>query len=170
MLCDLKGGKAGASSSLKNHGPQQAFKGGVKSGGVFLPWTNLNTFKFPHSVWYHFPELIKVGKFSFSSRKKSGLEQSPLEFQFIGSNDCKTWSSIQSYKTKFTKLDQVKTWTIPVKSRKTFRCYGIKVTKVTKGIYAAIKHFKMWRELRGIKINLSCSCIYLSKKVKPSFC
>ena len=142
-LISFKDGSAGASSSLAGHSPNQAFELGLWKS-LYHPWANLNTAKFPHTVWYKFPKAIEVGKFEFSSRGRCCLEQAPLEFQFVGSNDCKTWTTIQSYQTKFTKLNEVKSWTIPASSRRVFQCYGIKVTKVSSGVYASIKHFKMW--------------------------
>ena len=47
---EVVGGKPGASSFLANHEPIQAFMGVQKWSGVFLPWANLNTAKFPQ-VW-----------------------------------------------------------------------------------------------------------------------
>ena len=47
---EFVGGKPGASSFLANHESIQALMGVHKWSGVFLPWANLNTAKFPQ-VW-----------------------------------------------------------------------------------------------------------------------
>ena len=143
----LKGGNAGATSSLANHDASQAFVGNHKWQGRFLPWANLNTAKMPQTVWYQFPKAIQVARFAFSSRSVAGLEQAPTEFEFVGSNDCKNWNVIQTYKTQFTKLDQEKSWTIPSEARGYFKCYGIKVIKVKSGVYASLQLFKMWKSV-----------------------
>ena len=144
LPADFKGGKAGASSFLGGHGPSQAFELSQWKG-VYLPWANLNTAKFPHTVWYQFPSAITVGKFAFSSRSRMGLEQAPVEFQFLASNDCKKWKVLETYQTKFTRLNEEKSWKVPCDVRSAYRCYGLKVLKVTSGIYTAIKHMKMWK-------------------------
>ena len=98
----------------------------------------------PQTVWYQFPRQIVVAKFGFSSRDRCCLNQSPLEFQLIGSNDGKHWKIIQSYTTKFTALRQAKEWVIPTGSRSAFLFYGIRTLRTASGVYTAIKHMKMW--------------------------
>jgi len=142
---DYAGGAAGASSFLAGHTPQQAFALSSMKGTEY-PWANLNTAKFPHTVWYKFPRAIQVAKFGFSSRYRGWLEQAPQEFQFVGSDDCTHWKTIASYKTQFTKLREEKTWTIPPEARGMYHCYGVKVTKVKSGVYTSITRMKMWMQ------------------------
>merc|ERR1719383_1056463 len=142
---DYVGGAAGASSFLAGHTPQQAFALASMKGTEY-PWANLNTAKFPHTIWYKFPKAIQVAKFGFSSRYRGWLEQAPQEFQFVGSDDCTHWKTIASYKTQFTKLREEKTWTIPPEARGMYRCYGVKVTKVKSGVYTSITRMKMWMQ------------------------
>jgi len=144
-LVSFSGGSAGASSSLGGHAPAQAFELDAWKGKSIYPWANLNTESFPHTVWYNFPHAIEVAQFAFSSRDgPCCLEQSPTEFQLLGSNDCQAWNFIGVYRTKFTSFKQEKLWTIPVSLRKSYKCYGVKVTKVTSGVYAAIQHLKFY--------------------------
>ena len=131
-------GKAFASSSLSGREPSQAFES--------MPWTNSPSDKFPHTVWYKFRRRVKVVKFSFSSRSWGGLEQSPTRFALVGSNNCRRWRTIGRYKTKFTKSKQRKTWKVPTRRRRRFRCFGVKVMRVQKGKLTAISNLKMWRQ------------------------
>jgi len=143
-LVSFSGGSAGASSSLGGHAPAQAFELDAWKGKSIYPWANLNTESFPHTVWYNFPHAIEVAQFAFSSRDDMHLQQSPTEFQLLGSNDCQAWTFIEVYRTKFTSLKQEKLWTVPVERRRSYKCYGIKVTQVTSGVYAAIQHLKFY--------------------------
>ena len=86
-----------------------------------------------------------MAKFGFASRKDCCKGQSPAKFEFVGSNDCKSWRVIGKYSTIFTKLNQRKTWVIPKRKRKRFRCFGIRVLKNLKGPTTAIRGVKMWR-------------------------
>ena len=108
----------------------------------------------PQTVWHKFTKSIKVAKFSFSSRSvPNGLDQSPKEFEFVGSNDCQSWTVIgdSKYQTTFTGLNQEMVWEIPPKARKRYKCYGIKVYEVASGgNVVAIKKMKMWREGENI--------------------
>jgi len=152
VLIDYEGGNAGATSSLGGHGPSQAFELNLWKG-AYLPWANLNTAKMPQTVWYDFPTKATVAKFAFSSRSDCCLEQSPLEFQFVGSDDCANWKVIESYKTQFTKMSQEKSWTIPMESTNPYKCFGIKVLKVKSGAFAAIQHLKLWTEEKLVLID-----------------
>ena len=103
----------------------------------------------PQTVWHKFTKSIKVAKFSFSSGSvQNGLDQSPKEFEFVGSNDCQSWAVIggTKYQTTFTGINQEMVWEIPPKARKRYKCYGIKVYEVASGgNVVAIKKMKMWR-------------------------
>ena len=143
-LISFNGGEAGASSQhASDHGPDNAFQLGIWSGDYY-PWANLGAADFPHTVWYRFPKPVEVGKFSFSSRDDHMVEQSPRKFDFVGSDDCETWTAIQSYETEFTKLSETKEWTIPAGSRISFRCYGVRVAESGDTTHVAIKHMQMW--------------------------
>ena len=141
---NFEGGNAGATSiHAKSHNADKAF---VLQKPGNTPWANNMGQKLPQIVWYKFPQALKVGKFAFASRIDCCLKQSPRSFEFVGSNDCKHWKSLLSINTQFTKKAQEKVWTIPKDNRQTFSCFGIRVTKVSSGPFAAIQNFKMWME------------------------
>ena len=97
-------------------------------------------------VCYRLPESVTVVKLSFSSRVDGSLQQSPTKFQLVGSNDCVHWKTISTFKAKFTQLNQVKSWDVPKKQRRAFKCIGIRVNEVSKGKFAAIQGMRMWAE------------------------
>ena len=137
-------GSAGATSVYDpNHTPDHAFEMNTLKL-PYSPWANRAADKLPQTVWYKFPKALTIAKFGFSSRDRCCLDQSPLEFQFVGSNDCKNWRVIQTLETKFTTLGEAKQWVIPSNLRATFYCFGIKTLKTTHKIHSAIKHMKMW--------------------------
>merc|ERR1719431_41219 len=139
ILASLSGGTPGASSI---HASDFSALNAFKSSGE--PWANRGSAKFPHTVWYNFPKAIKVAKFQFSSRVDCCVHQSITEFQLVGSNDCTSWTVIQSYNTQFNSLGQKKSWTIPDALRKSFNCYGVRVTKVASGSWAAINNLEFY--------------------------
>ena len=97
----------------------------------------------PQTVWYRFPEAVTVSEFSFSSGD-DWLEYMPRKFDFVGSDDCAAWTTIQSYETEFTRDEETKEFAIPAAKRKSFRCVGIRVTKTKSNTFAAIQHMNMW--------------------------
>ena len=145
----FKGGRADSNSvHAASHAAANAFVPQVKGK---YPWASNNKNKFPVIVWYKFPVYLKVAKVSFSSRRDHLVNQSPTQFEVVGSNDCKTWKAVAKYTTKFTKANEQKTFNIAKKDRKTFSCWGIKVNKVTSGPHAAIQNMKMLREPGRLK-------------------
>jgi len=146
-LISFDGGKAGASSCLlcpkKHFAPENAFELGIWEG-EHKGWHNEEGTPLPQTVWYRFPKAVTVGKFSFSSIDACCPDFSPRKFDLVGSADCATWITIQSYETEFTKESETKEWTVPAGSRKSFRCFGIRVTESGFSLWTAIKHMKMW--------------------------
>ena len=142
-MISYQDGEAGASSTLPSRRASQAFALGQM--GYYLPWSNMPDEKFPHTVWWQFPESVIVARFAFSSRDRCCLEQSPTEFQLVASNDGQAWNVLQTYYTKFTKLSQEKAFLVPAEVQGAFTYYGIKTLKVTKNVFVSIKRLKMWR-------------------------
>merc|ERR1712055_715302 len=96
------------------------------------------------------PDKVRVASLSFSSRSQSeNLDQSPTDFELVGSDNCEDWTSISSFQTQFTKVSEVQSWDVAVDERKAFRCVGIKVNKVGSGRFAAIQGLKMYAESDG---------------------
>ena len=110
------------------------------------PWANEATDRVP-IVWNRLPVRVKVAYLSFSSRNEDGsLQQSPTEFELVGSDDCSSWRSISRYQTKFSQLNQVLSWEVPLDERQMFSCIGIKVNEVSWGAHAAIHSLRMWKQ------------------------
>ena len=141
MPVNLKKGTITASSYMPGHPPANAC---IRRHSV-LPWASSAKKGLPQFIYIKFKRSFVVAKFGFSSRSDCCLEHSPTHFKFLGSNDCKKWKVIRSYRTRFTKLKQHKIWTIPLKRRRPYRCYGIRVDKVLSGRVAAIKNFRLWK-------------------------
>ena len=69
-------------------------------------------------IWYHFTKPYKVSKVDVSIRnpicwcndnRKTCFDQSPKEFEVIGSNDCKKWTTVLKIDDAgFTELGQTK--------------------------------------------------------------
>ena len=104
-------------------------------------------------VWNNLTDPVKVGKFAFSSQMDGHLEQSPTDFELVGSNkNCNEragkiqWTSILKVQTQFTELNQSKFWDVPRTNRQIFRCMGIKVNKANYGNATAIQGIRMWTE------------------------
>ena len=141
MPVNPKKGIISASSFMRGHPPANAFK---KRHSV-LAWVSSPKEGLPQTISIRFKKSFVLAKFGFSSRSKCCLEQAPLEFDLLGSKNCKRWKVIRSYKTRFRRLKQSKIWTIPLKRRRSMRCYGIRIKKVLSGRVAAIKNFRLWK-------------------------
>ena len=146
MEIDWEQGSAGASSQYdSDHNANQAFQSAQSVHTA--PWANAESDKFPVMVWNRLPDKVRVASLSFSSRSQSkNLDQSPTDFELVGSDNCDDWTSISSFQTEFTKASEVQSWDVAVDERKAFRCVGIKVNKVGSGRFAAIQGLKMYAE------------------------
>ena len=146
MEIDWEQGSAGASSEYDStHNANRAFVAATSENDA--PWANAKSEKFPVMVWNRLPDKVRVASLSFSSRMKSKwVEQSPTDFELVGSDNCVDWTSISSFQTEFTKASEVQSWDVAVDERKAFRCVGIKVNKVGSGSFAAIQGLKMYAE------------------------
>ena len=145
MEIDWEQGSAGASSEYDStHNANRAFVAATSENDA--PWANAKSEKFPVMVWNRLPDKVRVASLSFSSRMKSKwVEQSPTDFELVGSDNCDDWTSISSFQTKFTKASEVQYWEVPVDERKAFRCIGIKVNNVSSGPVAAIQGLRMYK-------------------------
>jgi len=143
---DWEQGSAGASSQYdSDHNANRAFQSAQSVHTA--PWANAESDKFPVMVWNRLPDKVRVASLSFSSRSQSkNLDQSPTDFELVGSDNCDDWTSISSFQTQFTKVSEVQSWDVAVDERKAFRCVGIKVNKVGSGRFAAIQGLKMYAE------------------------
>ena len=146
MEIDWEQGSAGASSEYDStHNANRAFVAATSENDA--PWANAESEKFPVMVWNRLPDKVRVASLSFSSRSQSkNLDQSPTDFELVGSDNCDDWTSISSFQTEFTKASEVQSWDVAVDERKAFRCVGIKVNKVGSGSFAAIQGLKMYAE------------------------
>ena len=89
-------GQPGASSTVDHiHSVENAFQ---KLGVV--PWASRNI---PVIIWYEFTKPYKISMISLSIRNPKGwcnnnlakcFDQSPKEFEIIGSNGCKKWKTV----------------------------------------------------------------------------
>ena len=82
----------------------------------------------------------------------------PKKFDFIGSNDCESWTVIAQVSgvRRWNKKDEKKSWSIPIKQRASYKCYGIRVHSVQSGNQntVAIQDVKLWSgELRAIQLH-----------------
>jgi len=168
---DWEQGRPGASSQYDSHNNiNRAFQ------SASHPWANAKSDKFPVMVWNRFPDKwlesgLRVASFSFSSKRKDWkrLEQSPTDFELVGSDHCKDWTSISSFQPKFTKAYEVKSWDVAVDERKAFRCIGIKINKVGSGPFAAIQNLKMYAESDLVRNDGRCGPDFLMNG-KPGQC
>ena len=133
-------GKSGASSHYPNLPAWRAFS---KVESPF--WANAYN-QFPAFLWHRFNEVHLVAKFGFSSRPTEHLlKQSPKAFHFIGSTDCKGWTTILRVNDAgFTKANQFKSWIIPKAARKAFRCFGFKIISAMQAEFVAMNKIAMW--------------------------
>ena len=98
-------------------------------------------------MYVKLPEAVTVAKFGYSSRDDRSPVEAPIVFDFVGSNNCHDWEVLGKYRTQFRHLGEEKRWMVRVKSRKSFTCFGIRVSKGPEGSVAALKNFKLWKQL-----------------------
>merc|ERR1711970_1575973 len=155
-LVKFEGGRPGATSTTQpwnqDWSPGRAFQRqspDVEADSRHVdsrPWLSG---KLPATVYYNFPYPITVAKFSFRNRReKAHSANNPIDFNFVGSDDCKSWTVISGIiRVDWgMKQDEEKIWTINQIDRKKFKCFGIQVLSITGKYYAAIQDLKMWKE------------------------
>jgi len=157
----FQNGSANATSSVRfkdwdqDWNPDRAFK--RQSAEVLKntrcvdsrPWMSdkISKDKRP-TVFYRFLTPITVGAFSFRNRRepKHGANN-PVDFDFVGSDDCLDWTTIKSVdNVTWTGNDQLKAWTIDEGDRRKFACFGIRVRTISGKRHAAIQDIRMERE------------------------
>jgi len=81
------------------------------------------------------------------NKRKAGdfVKMMPTEFEIVGSNDCKTWTTLLEVKAKWFDLhrDMAQKWRIPIKDRQPFSCIGIRV-KANEKRETAIQGVQLW--------------------------
>jgi len=164
----FEGGRPGATSTVnlwnQDWSPGRAFQRqspDVEADSRHVdsrPWLSGGV---PATVYYNFPYPITVAKFSFRNRReKAHSANNPEQFEFVGSDDCESWTVIRvvSAVDWGMKQDEEKIWTIDQIDRKKFKCFGIRVLSISGNNHAAIQDLKMWKAsqkcTRSSKIDL----------------
>jgi len=132
-----------------DYGPQWAFKRQTPNTRL---WVSMGTF--PQTVHVRLPSPDTVSGFSFRSSLINtyvyDYNESPTKFDFIGSNDCESWTVIAQVSgvRRWNKKDEKKSWSIPIKQRASYKCYGIRVHSVQSGnqMTVAIQDVKLWSD------------------------
>ena len=112
---------------------------------IFFASANIPTYG-PQTVYYKFRQSITVARFSFRSHREKSNGNNPTAFDFIGSNDCKSWTTILSADgVTWNSNDELKTWEIKKPDQLRFKCFGIRVRVVDSLSFAYIQDIKMWK-------------------------
>jgi len=136
---------ATSAKDTDRYGPQWAFK--RETSRTFGPW--LSSKGLPQTVHVRLPFRVTVSGLSFRSSRLMGANlMFPKKFDFIGSNDCESWTVIvQVSGVEYSDTDGKKSWSIPIKQRASYECYGIRVPEnATNWNKVAIHDVKLWRE------------------------
>jgi len=134
-----------------DYGPKSAFRRGP------WPWRSQPGAGFPQTVHVLLPFGVTVIGFSFRSPKGMGSSQSPTMFDFIGSNNCRSWTVILRVFdvrwrrfTNFEEMidlgDEKKLWHIPINQQGSYRCYGFRVHATRNANNVSIYDAKLWRK------------------------
>ena len=161
VFLTLKGGKPGATSVFKDDldkfGSQQAFKRqwfqSRDEDQRSFPWISAEGL--PQTVHIHLPKAVAVAGFSFRSRAEpiiNGIYSkgfilgfSPTKFDFVGSDDCQSWTTILSVSNvQWTTYDEEQLWEISSGNQEYFKCYGFRVHTTLNKPQAAIQDAKLW--------------------------
>ena len=74
------------------------------------------------------------------------MKNNPIDFDLVGSNDCKSWSALKEVKMEdWSGNDVEKSWTLSEDNQKAFSCYGIRVNKISGNNCAGIQNIRMWK-------------------------
>ena len=75
------------------------------------------------------------------------MANNPLNFDLVGSNDCKNWSALKEVKDEnWSGNDVEKSWTVSEDNLQAFYCYGIRVHKISGKNCAGIQNIRMWKK------------------------
>ena len=126
------------------YGPQWAFK---RETFHTSSWSSGYGGAFPKTVHVRLPFRVTVSFFSFRSPRFYSRKYSPTKFDFIGSNDCNSWTAIvQVSDVRWNRADEKKSWNIPIKQQGLYRCYGIRVHSVSSlDRNVNIQDIKLWK-------------------------
>ena len=143
----LDGAEYSATSVFKSvgydYGPQRAFK--RETSGTW-PWLSSDQAALPQTVHVRLPLNETVSGFSFRSSQFYPTSLSPTKFDFIGSNDCESWTVIlQISGVRWSTKDEMKSWDIPIKERGSYSCYGFRFHRTPETHEAAIQDAKLYR-------------------------
>jgi len=158
----LDGAQYFASSTRDSkHGPERAF---LRETSDTWSWMSQRD-DFPSDVYVRLPRPDTVAGFSFRSSLLGSYPydyyNSPSKFEFVASNDsdCESWTVIAKVRVspEWKKLDEKKSWSIPLQQQASYTCYGIRVQNVQAySMYykvVIIQDIKLWR---GIDCKSEC--------------
>ena len=103
----------------------------------------------PKTIWYNLRQPTVIGKFSFRNRRESGhTANNPLDFEFVGSTNCASWTVIQTFSgVVWSENDEEKVYDIEninLMKHYGFSCYGIRIKKISGKSAPCIQDIKMW--------------------------
>ena len=151
----FEGGIADASSSYDGIVPALAF---LNNGSIWHSGSEENAASSSLFVWYEFKLPVKYPiKLSFEPRPVTSQQQTPKQFQFVGTNDkdcSKTsqWSVIcDGFYAEEPETGEIRGCEAQkekvmdsLRRHREFRCLGIKILAVHWGQFAAMRNVKMW--------------------------
>jgi len=122
--------------------PRYAIKAFRKAKGSSRGWLGCPGNR-TQLVYFHFHEEIVVARFGF--RNLDSTKNDPIDIEFVGSNDCKKWTTIKSVRDiAWTGHGEKKCWDIDEWNRGRYTCYGIRALKFAGYNQAGIQDIKMW--------------------------
>jgi len=148
-----------SAEDLKLWGPRSAFKRQTKHS---WPWMGMPAGRFPQIIYYEFENSVIIAKFGFRNRISQANNNNPINFKFVGSDNCpsssSSWVTLKSVEdVSWTNQDEEKTWDVGKENRQNYKCYGISVTKISGEHYAGIQDLKFWsakpKEITLLKLD-----------------
>ena len=105
----------------------------------------------PCRVWFRFEREVVLAKIGFSTPREAGLNgKHPVKFNVIGADKCEDKTMISINKlfvqdAKFNdKLDEAKSWMIPMEKRQPHLCWGFKFYLSKGNETVAAQNVLMW--------------------------
>merc|ERR1711970_395609 len=138
-------------NTLKNSGDMVP-KWAYQNGGKNKIWHSEKGF--PQSIWMKFRTAHRLVKIGFSSYFNM---HAPLSFDIVGSPNCNAapatrppnWFILHRVTNSGfpnNRRSQFRTWTVPIRNRRAFRCIGIKVNKIHAKLYVLLYNIRMWED------------------------
>jgi len=141
-------GEAGQGSDLWCANWSYALKAFEKAEGSSRGWLGCPSNR-TQLVYFHFNDEKVVARFGFRNsptlKDYPDDRNDPIDIEFVGSNDCKKWTTIKSVRDiAWTGPDEKKCWDIDEWNRGRYTCYGIRALKFVRDNQAGIQDIKMW--------------------------